>query len=88
MSKREKKDVEAILEKRAANNTIGQTYNQYLVKWKGHPIEYDSWMTTSKLQKFSTYLEALMDQSFLPREFDAGASRLSQQCDCMFTCCG
>ena len=46
------------------------------------------WMITVNLQNFSTYLEALMDQYFHPRESDTGASRNSQQCDCMFTCCG
>ena len=88
MPKTEKKEVEAILEKRAAKKTRGQNYYQYLVKWKGHPVEDASWMTTVELHKFSTNPEALMDQSFLPWESDAGASELSQQYDWMFTCCG
>ena len=87
MPKIEKNEVETILDKRATNMTRGKTYYQYLVKRKGHPVEDGSWMTT-KLQKFSTYAEALMNQYFLPWESDVRAFELSQQCDCMFTCCG
>ena len=88
MPKTTRKGVEAIMEKRAAKKTRGQNYYQYLVKWKGYPVEYSSWMTTTELQKFSTDPETLMHQSFLPWESDAGASRFMQQCDCVFTCCG
>ena len=88
MPKTTKKEVEAILEKRVAKKTRGQTYYQYLVKWKGHPVEDASWTTTTKLQKFNADPETLMDQYFLPRESDIGASRFSQQCDYVFTCCG
>jgi len=66
--------VEAILEKRAGKKTRGNAYYHYLVKWKGHPMEDASWMTTVELQKFNVDLETLMDQYFLPWESDAGAS--------------
>ena len=49
MPKTKKKEVEAILEKRVAKKTRGKNYYQYLVKWKGHPVEDVSWMTTSEL---------------------------------------
>jgi len=77
MPKTEKKEVESILEKREAKKTRGKTYYQYLVKWKGQPVEDVSWMTTTELQNFSTDPKPLMNQSFLPREFDTGASGLS-----------
>ena len=51
-------------------------------------MEDASWMTAAKLHNFSTDPKELMDQSFHPRESDARASGLSQQCDCVFTCCG
>jgi len=35
MPKTAKKEVEVVLEKRVSKRTIGQTYFQYLVKWKG-----------------------------------------------------
>ena len=71
-----------------AKKTRGQTYYQYLVKWKGKLVEDASWMTTAELQKFNADPETLMDKSFLPRESDAGASGFSQQCDYVFTCYG
>ena len=76
MPKTAKKEVEAISEKRATKKTRGQTCYQYLVKWKGQPMGDASWMTSVELQKFNADLETLLDQSFLPRESDAGASRI------------
>ena len=64
MPKTEKKEVEAILEKRVLKETRGQTYYQYLVKWKIQPVEDASWMTAAKLQKFGVDPEALQDQFF------------------------
>jgi len=87
MPKTVKKEVEVFLEKRVTKITRGQVYFKHLVKWKGQPIEDASWLTTAKLEKYGVNPESLMDDSFLPQEFDVGASRLSQQCDCMFTCC-
>ena len=80
--------MEAILEKRETKKTRGQTYYQYLVKWKGQPVEDANWMIAAELQKFNADPETLMDQSSLPWESDARASGFSQQCDCVFTCCG
>ena len=83
-----KKEVEAILEKRVSKRTGGQTYFQYLVKWKGQPVEDASWLTTAELQKYGVSPKSLRDDFFLPRESDAGAFGLSQQCESLFTCCG
>jgi len=88
MPKIVKKEVEAVLEKRVSKRTRGQVYFQYLVKWRGQPMEDASWITTAELQKYGVNPESLKKDYFLPRESDAGASGLIQQCDCMFTCCG
>lgn len=84
MPKTTKKEVEAILEKRVSKRARGQTCFQYLVKWKGQPIEDASWLTTTELQKYGVSPESLKNNSFLPWEFDAGASRFSQQCEGLF----
>jgi len=88
MPKTVKREVEAILEKRVSKRTRGQMYFQYLVKWKGQLVEDARWLTTVELQKYGVSLESLRDDSFLPWEPDAGASRLSQQCEILFTFCG
>ena len=77
MPKTVKKEVEAILEKRVSKRTKGQVYFQYLVKWKGQPVEDASWLTTAELQKYGASPESLRDDSFLPWESNAGTSRLS-----------
>jgi len=51
---------------------------QYLVKWKGHPIEDSSWLDVGQIQSAKYSIEELMDRSHefnLPQEPDAGASK-------------
>jgi hypothetical protein len=52
IAKETKREVEAVLDKRVTKKTRGQTYYQYLIKWKGQPIEDASWMTTTELKKY------------------------------------
>lgn len=73
-----KKEVEVILDQRVSKKTRGQTYFQYLVKWKGQPLEDSSWLTTVELQKYGVSPKSLKENPFLPWEFDARASGLSQ----------
>lgn len=51
-------------------------------------MEDASWLTATELQKYGVNPKSLRDDSFLPWEFDAGASRLGQQCESLFTCYG
>ena len=87
MPKTGKREVEAILEKRVSNKTRSQSYYHYLIKWKGQRVEDASSMTAVELQKLGVDSKHYKI-SFLPRESDAGALGLSQQCDVLFTCCG
>ena len=48
--KASKKEVEAILDQRISKKTRGQTYFQYLVKWKKQPMEDSSWLKAPELQ--------------------------------------
>lgn len=73
MPKAEKKEVEAILDKWESKKTRHENYYQYLIKWKGQPVEDASWMTTVELHKIGIDPKELQDQ-FLPWESDAGAS--------------
>ena len=38
------KEVEEILDSRVGKSTRNKTYEEYLVKWKGIPIEDSSWL--------------------------------------------
>ena len=40
---------ERILDKRMSKKTRGKEYYEYLTKWKDHPIEDSTWMTTTML---------------------------------------
>lgn len=72
------KEVEVILDQRISNKTRGQTYFQYVVKWKEQPMEDWNWLTTAEIQKYRVSPESLKEKSFLPQDSDVGASRLAK----------
>ena len=55
--------LEIILDKRMRKNTRGKEYYEYLIKWKDHPMEDSTWMTTTMLQKSGVTVEDLMGRS-------------------------
>jgi hypothetical protein len=59
----EKLQMEKILDHRISKNTKRKTYFEYLVKWKGFPIEYSSWENEVAIEKQGNSVEELMDKS-------------------------
>jgi hypothetical protein len=47
----ENPQMESILNKRVSKRTRRKEYFEYLVKWKGHPVEYASWENEVEIQK-------------------------------------
>jgi hypothetical protein len=52
-----------ILDKRMSKKTRGKEYYEYLIKWKNHPIEDSTWVTSTMPQKSGVIVEDLMDRS-------------------------
>jgi hypothetical protein len=50
-----------IIDQRIDKKTRRKTYFEYLVKWKGHPIEYSSWVREVDVQKHGRSVQELMD---------------------------
>ena len=71
---KEKPQIEAILEKRILRKIRNKTFFQYLFKLRNQPIEDASWMIEQEISKYNVLPEDLMKNSFLPQEYDAGAS--------------
>jgi hypothetical protein len=46
-----KTQIERILDKRIGKRTRRKEYYEYLVKWKGHPVEDASWENEVEIQK-------------------------------------
>jgi hypothetical protein len=63
MSVAEKPQIEKILNKRVGKKTRRKEYFEYLVKWKGHPIEDASWETEEEILKHGHTVQELMDRS-------------------------
>jgi hypothetical protein len=59
----EKPQMEQILDKRVGKKTRRKEYFEYLVKWKGHPVEDASWETEAEVQKHGQTMQELMDRS-------------------------
>jgi hypothetical protein len=47
----EKPQIERIIDKRVNKKTRRMKYFEYLVKWKGHPIEDASWENEAEIHK-------------------------------------
>jgi hypothetical protein len=59
----EKSQMEKIVDQRIGKKTRRKTYFEYLVKWKGHPIEDASWENEADIQKHGKSVQELMDRS-------------------------
>ena len=77
LPQKEQPQIEAILDKKISKKTRNKDYFQYLVKWKDQPSEDATWMTELDISMYNVHPEDLLNNSFLPPEYDAGASRQS-----------
>jgi hypothetical protein len=59
----EKPQMEKIVDQRISKKTKRKTYSEYLVKWKRHPIEDDSWESEVDIQKHGKLVQELMGKS-------------------------
>jgi hypothetical protein len=59
----EKPQMEKIIDQRASKNNKRKTYYEYLVKWKGHPMEDSIWISGANIQKHGRTVQELMDRS-------------------------
>jgi hypothetical protein len=55
--------MEKIIDQRVGKKTRRKTYFEYLVKWKGQPIEDASWVGEVDIQKHGKSVQELMDRS-------------------------
>jgi hypothetical protein len=59
----EKSQMEKIIDRRVGKKTRKKTYFEYLVKWKGQPIEDANWVGEAEIQKHGKSVQDLMDKS-------------------------
>ena len=59
----DKLQMECILDKRVSKKTRRKQYFEYLVKWKGHPVEDANWENEAEIQKNGKTMQELMDRS-------------------------
>jgi hypothetical protein len=59
----EKPQMERIIDKRVSKKTRRKEYFEYLIKWKGHPVEDSSWEAGAKIQKHGHSMKELMNRS-------------------------
>ena len=59
----EKLQMEKNVDQRIGKKTRRKTYFEYLVKWKGHPVEDANWESEAEIQKHGQTVQELMDRS-------------------------
>jgi hypothetical protein len=59
----EKPQMESIIDKRVNKKTRRKEYFEYLVKWKGHPVEDANWEDETKIHKHGQTVQELMNRS-------------------------
>jgi hypothetical protein len=59
----ERPQMERILDKRVSKNTRRKQYFEFLVKWKGHPVEDVGWENEEEIQRHGHIVHKLMDRS-------------------------
>jgi hypothetical protein len=55
--------MEKIIHRQIGKKTRRKTYFEYLVKWKGRPVEDTSWVGEVDIQKHGRSVQELMDKS-------------------------
>jgi hypothetical protein len=55
--------MEKIIDQRIEKTTRRKTYFEYLVKWKGHPMEDANWENEFVIHKHGKSVQELMDRS-------------------------
>jgi hypothetical protein len=77
MSIAEKPQMERILDKKVSKKTRRKQYFEYLVKWKGHPVEDASWENEAEYKSMDRPCRSSWTgahEFFQAEEYDAGAS--------------
>jgi hypothetical protein len=59
----ENPQMEKIIDQRVRKKTLRKTYLEYLIKWKGHPIEDASWESEASIQNHRQMMQKLMNRS-------------------------
>ena len=59
----EKKHMEGIIDKRISKKTRRKEYFEYLVKWKGHPVEDASWEDEAEIHNHGQIVQELMNKN-------------------------
>ena len=59
----ENQQMEGIIDKRIRKKTKRKEYFEYLVKWKGHPVEDASWEDEAEIHKHGQIVQELMNRS-------------------------
>jgi hypothetical protein len=55
--------MERIIDQRISKNTQRKKYFDYLIKWKGRPIEDASWESEENIMKHEQMVQELMNRS-------------------------